>query len=252
MKKSVKLLLPFSALAGACFVFTVCKTHAFPLDYLGLSNVATLRFGFGWPSSPKSQTINLESDLQNTYTESSQNNTLFNTDLFFGYQRPFNSIVTWQLGVDWGLSDTLNRNGQVWQDADPSMNNFLYHYAIDHSSLGVRGVLLFGSTYSKLKFYMDGMVGAAFNSAYSFTMSPTLSEAVTPPAFVDNTTTDFTYAIGLGVQQLLNKHYSVGIGYQYADWGKAELGAAPGQALNQGITQTIHNNSVLMNLSYTN
>jgi hypothetical protein len=45
------------------------------------------------------------------------------------------------------------------------------------------------------------------------------------------------------VSTLINAHWRAGIGYEFADWGKNQLGAAPGQALGNGI---------LLNHFYTN
>jgi len=70
-----------------------------------------------------------------------------------------------------------------------------------------------------------------FNHAYSFNNTPTIFEALPNANFSSNTETAFTYTLGAGVQRVINQHWQVGIGYEFADWGKSKLSRAPVQTL---------------------
>ncbi|HHS9463875.1 TPA: outer membrane protein, partial [Legionella anisa] len=76
-------------------------------------------------------------------------------------------------------------------------------------------------------------------------------EALPNPDFADHTKTAFTYTLGAGVQKALNDHWQIGAGYEFADWGKSELGRAFGQTMNSGLALNhLYTNGVLFNLTY--
>lgn len=83
----------------------------------------------------------------------------------------------------------------------------------------------------------------AFNQANQYSSSPKIFEVLPEPPFVSQTIAAFTYTLGVGLQRELNKHWSIGIGYEFADWGKTAL--AP--------TRTeLSNDSLSLNHIYTN
>ncbi len=78
-----------------------------------------------------------------------------------------------------------------------------------------------------------------------------LFEALPNSNFTNHTKTAFTYTLGAGVQKALNDHWQAGVGYEFADWGKSELGRALGQTMNSGLTLNhLYTNAVLLNLTY--
>jgi opacity protein-like surface antigen len=71
------------------------------------------------------------------------------------------------------------------------------------------------------------------------------------PNFVSNTTTTFTYTLGVGLERHLNQHWQAGIGYEFADWGNSQLIRASGQTLNNGLSFShLYTNGLLFNLTY--
>ncbi len=71
------------------------------------------------------------------------------------------------------------------------------------------------------------------------------------PNFVPQTTTSFTYTLDAGVQITLSNHWQVGGGYQFADWGKSQLGRAVGQTeMNRLTLNHLYTNGLLLNLTY--
>lgn len=74
------------------------------------------------------------------------------------------------------------------------------------------------------------------------------------PNFASNTTTAFTYTVGVdvGVEKRLDQHWQAGIGYEFADSGRSELDRASGQTLNNGLSLShLYTNGFLLNLTYS-
>lgn len=99
--------------------------------------------------------------------------------------------------------------------------------------------------------WVSGSIGVGFNNAHGFHSTPTLFEALPIPDFAAHTQTALTYTLGAGVQKALNPHWQVGVGYEFADWGKSQLGRAAGQTQNSGLTLNhFYTNGALFNLTY--
>ncbi|MGL6035737.1 MAG: porin family protein, partial [Legionella sp.] len=59
------------------------------------------------------------------------------------------------------------------------------------------------------------------------------------------------YTVGAGLQKSLNDNWQVGVGYEFADWGKSQLASAPEQTLNSGLgLNHLYTNGVLLNVTY--
>lgn len=115
--------------------------------------------------------------------------------------------------------------GVIWDDAAPQFDNHHYAYKVFHSRVAVKGKLL-KDCGSWLIPWVSGSIGVGFNSAYDFSNTPLIFEALPNANFSDQTHTSFAYTLGTGVQKSLNVHWQVGVGYEFADWGKSELGRA--------------------------
>lgn len=82
---------------------------------------------------------------------------------------------------------------------------------------------------------MSGSLDVGFNRAHDFTNTPLIFEALPNPDFAAHTKTAFTYTLSAGLQKSINEHWQLGGGYEFADWGKSELGRALGQIMNSGL-----------------
>lgn len=90
-----------------------------------------------------------------------------------------------------------------------------------------------------------------FNQAHGFTNTPLNFHAVVNPNFEPRTEVALTYTLGVGMQKPLNKNWQVGIGYEFSDWGKSQLGRANGQTLNSGLKLAhLYTHGLLFNLTY--
>ena len=99
--------------------------------------------------------------------------------------------------------------------------------------------------------WISASAGVGFNHAYDYTNTPLIFEAVANPDFNDHIQTSFTYTLCAGLQKALNPHWQLGVGYEFADWGKSELGRTSGQAMNSGLVLNhLYTNGILFNLTY--
>jgi opacity protein-like surface antigen len=214
-----------------------------------------LSTGPNWATGNKTQTITLQPDVEKTYTGGSSNKAFPNIELFVGYQKPLTAQfmgqpLLSQLGLSVVGAGSAKLNGDIWEDADPNFDNFDYDYKVNHTRIAVKGRLISNSSFV-LQPYISGSLGVGFNRATDFKITPKISEEVAPPAFASNTTTTFTYTLGIGVQKSLTNDLQLAVGYEFADWGNVGLSPAPGQTTNKGLTLNhLYVNSLQLSLFY--
>lgn len=211
--------------------------------------VASFSLGPVWHRDHDSQTFYLAPEIEKTYKASNSSQALAYGEIFLGMQR---SINQWQgqLGLAFANTSDAGFAGQIWDDASPQFNNYSYHYDVTHTHVAVKGKLLADRGFIVIP-WISASLGVGFNRAHDFTNAPLIFEAIPNPNFSDHTETAFTYTLGAGVQKALTAHWQVGIGYEFADWGKSHLGRASGQTLNDGLAlDHVYTNGVLANLTY--
>lgn len=212
--------------------------------------VMSLSLGPAWSSAGETQTITLRPNIQKTYDASSSTSTLVSGELFLGLQKQLTDTFYSQLGLTFSASSNATFNGDIWEDADPSFNNYTYQYKVNHAHVGIKGLLLADVTYIGRP-YISASIGIGQNNAHDFSITPKLYQEIPAPAFQSNTTRAFTYTLGIGVQRALDKHWQMGCGYQFAAWGDSQLGKASGQTLGNGLyLNNIYTNSIQLNLTY--
>jgi opacity protein-like surface antigen len=226
---------------GAASLFT---TNAFA------GFVATFSAGPVWEDAGETQTFYLNPDVEKTYEASSDTNVLGDGELFVGYQHGLTSMLQGQLGLALAATTSASLSGNIWDDADPAFNNYEYNYQIQHSHLAAKGKLLIDPGYWVVP-WIGVSMGVAFNHAYDFDNTPLIFEAIPMPNFSSNTQTSFTYTISVGVQRMLDQHWQLGVGYEFADWGKSQLGRASGQTEGSGLTlDHFYTNGIMFNITY--
>lgn len=214
------------------------------------TKVVTASLGFGWNNAGETQTLFVQPDVEKTYLAADPGGSIFQGELFAGVQRTFKPHLLGQVGIAIAGATGAGMNGDIWEDANPELANYVYKYRINHSHVAIEGKLLADMDFVLMP-YVNASAGVGFNKAYNFTISSKLEEEVPAPDFQSNTTTAFTYTLGAGVQKTLNKHWQAGLGYQFADWGRSRLSPASEQTLNTGLAQAhTYVNSILFNLSY--
>ena len=149
-----------------------------------------------------------------------------------------------------GATSNAKLSGNIWDDADSTFNNYSYSYQIQHTHVAIKGKLLADQGYWVIP-WVSASLGVGFNDAHGFQNTPLISQAVTIPNFASNTQTSFTYTLGAGVQKILNRHWQIGAGYEFSDWGQSTLNRASGQTLNSGLNSNhLYTNGLLFNLTY--
>lgn len=213
--------------------------------------VGSLSVGPTWNSSGRKQTIFLAPEIEKTYTAKQPINTVTDGELFIGLQKSlYCHQFQGQLGFAFATTDDTSLNGNIWDDANPAFNNYTYHYQIQHAHIALKGKLLADMGYWVIP-WVSASVGVGFNRAHAFNNTPTIFEAVANANFTSHTQTTFTYTLAIGAQKQINCHWQVGAGYEFADWGKSNLGRARGQTLGNGLTLNhLYSNGVLFNVTY--
>ena len=211
--------------------------------------VVSLSVGPGWVKAGQTQTIQLTSDTQKTYFAHKSSQALVNGALFFGLQKPISCSIQSQIGIDFGITGNANLSGDIWDDADPAFDNYTYQYQVRHRHIAIKGKLIDQSF--DVHPWISAAAGVGFNYSHSFINTPKIFEAVAMPNFSSKMVSAFTYSVGIGLQRTLSKHLQVGIGYEFADWGKSNLGSSEGQTTGQSLSlphQYIQ--SLLLNVTY--
>lgn len=220
------------------------------VSLLKSSFVMSLSLGPSWETAGQAQTLNLTPDVIKTYTANRPSNTFPSGELFLGLKNALPKQLESQIGLALVATGNATLSGDIWDDADPTFNNYIYQYKVSHTALALKGKLLSHCDLPIIP-WISASLGMGFNRAYGFNNTPTISEAVQTPNFKSHTTTVFIYTIGIGIQRQLNTHWQMGAGYEFSDWGKHELDSMSGQSSNQRLSLShLYTNSILFNLTY--
>jgi len=245
-KNPVVLLLSASLLTGSALAGTMGPVTQ-PSDWTW---VGTLSAGPVWESGGKTQTFYLAPDIEKTYAANQSTNTLFDGEVFVGLQKGLSQTLQGQLGLAVAATSNANLSGMIWDDADPQFANYIYNYKLQHTHVAVKGKLLADAGYWFIP-WVSGSMGVGFNNAHAFHNTPLIFEALPNPNFASHAETAFSYTVGAGLQKALNTHWQVGVGYEFADWGRSSLGRSAGQTLHSGLSLNhFYTNGVLFNLTY--
>ena len=137
------------------------------------------------------------------------------------------SSSSWGLiaGLGYYQPNVLSTEGTLTQGADPASDNaYRYRYQTQSQQLLAEGKLYWVAKETIRPFLMVG-IGAARNktSHYQTNVPPFLEFT---PAFSKHTQTNFTYAVGPGIDISLLKSFRVGVSYRFTDLGAANTGSA--------------------------
>jgi opacity protein-like surface antigen len=215
------------------------------------SSVATLSLGPVWEETGNTQTFYLTPNIEKTYSANHASHALVDGEIFLGIQKPIREKLDCQIGLAVAITSNASLSGSIWDDAQAKFNNYTYNYQVWHTHVAIKGKLLADRSYVVTP-WVSGSVGVGFNQAHHFSNTPTISEAVVMSNFASNTTTAFTYTLGVGIERHLNQHWQAGAGYEFADWGKSQLNRASGQTLNRGLSLShLYTNGLLFSLTYS-
>jgi opacity protein-like surface antigen len=213
--------------------------------------VMTVGLGPVWENAGATQTFYVQPNIEKTYAANRPTNTLFNGEFFIGLHRTLREHWLGELGLAVAATSRASLTGTIWDDADQEFDNYTYTYHVQDTRLAVKGKLIRETSFHALQAYLSASFGVGFNQAGGYSSTPLIFQAIPAPNFSSNTTTTFAYTLGAGVQRAFNDHWQGGIGYEFADWGKSQLGRAPGQTLGTGLTLNhLYTNGLMIQLSY--
>ena len=199
--------------------------------------------GIAYQDSGQTQTILLDNgaSLSNQYVANNDYTNSLVTQLFIGDDIAKRDNVTWRSGVSFSYTDNLAQNGTVNQFALPQFNNLSYRYNVQAFSVlaKLQALLTKNQTWQP---YVDAGVGYANTRTYDYQESPLITGAVPMEPFAGKGENNFAYSVGAGLMVNITKVFSIGLGYEFADMGGANLGVSPAQ----DTTQTINLNHIYL------
>ncbi|KTD68391.1 outer membrane protein [Legionella steelei] len=219
-------LCVFSAFALAA------TEHAMPLDSHYLLD---LSFGPAWISGSKQnpQTFKRHTDLEITFLHNkSSNSPVFNGEQFLGVQKAVTSNLMGQVGLVAAETSTIALNGSIWNGINSNFHNFNYKFRLSHIDVGVKGKLIYDSTFA-MNPYVSAGIGMNFNQALGLGISSLDNNEVYNPFVENQSSNSFMYQVGAGLHEALNTHWLLSVGYQFKYIGQTHLNI-DGDQLNSG------------------
>lgn len=209
------------------------------------------------------QTFYVQPDIQSAYASYKNVRGAISTELFLGLQQLgllaisnlYNERFFNQLGLAVTVSSNVRISGQLWQDANPIFNDYMYFYKI-HTVRVAFKAKTFANITPFLQAYVGGSAGTGFNRSFACTFqfaqtSMSSVGIVVPPGFSAQTKSSFSYTANTGIQVPLSEHWQTGVGYEFADWGASALGRANGQTVNSGLhLNHLYTHQLQLTLSY--
>lgn len=223
------------------------------LNSLMSSSIFSLSSGPVWARAGENQVIKYPLEFDKNYVANKETKTIADTELFFGLSRFMGKRFEGQLGAAVATTSYTRLSGVIWDFNDADFDNYKYSYKLRHSHLALKGKLLTESWYS-VKPWISGSFGLGLNQSTHYTEQATIPEALVLANgnFPQNMTTAFTYTLGAGLQRTISENFQLGLGYEFADWGKSELKRAAAQnGVGKGLNLNhLYTNGLLLSLTW--
>ncbi len=195
----------------------------------------------------------LTPEIEKSYVARKATHGLASGEFFLGMQKELPFLPSqWlgQIGLAIATTSNAKLEGNVWDDADPQFDNYRYQYSLHSTRVALKGLLLLDKGYWVTP-WVSASLGVGFNRAHGYNNTPLIFQAVADSNFTDHTKTSFTNTLGAGIQKPINLHWQIGMGYEFADWGKSALGRSSGQTMNTGLAlEHLYTHGVSFNLTY--
>jgi opacity protein-like surface antigen len=169
-----------------------------------------------------------------------------------GTEIPFHKTWQMQLGFSYYAPDAvyLDKDTIVPHAHAANINPFDYTHRIHSQQFLVEGKLQ-NAAHTKIQPYLAFGLGAARNKSYpATTLMPAFLAAT---EFPQNTTTSMSYMFGAGIDADLDKHWRIGIGYRFSDYGQVSIEdsiTAQKPAYESFPKTPFHMQTVLVQLTY--
>lgn len=197
--------------------------------------VITLSPGIAYENNAQTQSLLLQTfpqNLTNQYVANNDWKHSFFAQLFLGKTYYKKEKLNLDLGATIGFVNDIEVNGVVNQFGLSNFDNLAYEYTINSLSAMGTAKLLYLLT-DHIQPYINGSLGFSNNAASFYQETPRILGAVPMLPFDDHSTNSFAYSAGAGLMYYANEQFSVGLGYQFSDLGKASLSVSASQQTSQ-------------------
>jgi opacity protein-like surface antigen len=197
-------------------------------SYSQITPLATLSLGGSYVAKQQRQAITFISPFEDTYLGRLSQTQLVG-GLFLGIRTPITQNVEGQIGISYYRTDSFVTSGTIYQFSSPDFANLGYRYNTQFQRIYFEGKLL--TTWKKqLHPFINAAVGQAQNKSFDYYEFPLVSHAVpgaTP--FANQSSSAFSYMLGLGLEKELRPHIRLGGSYRFVDFNDAHLSLSPDQ-----------------------
>lgn len=220
----------------------------------GMVPVIAARIGIDSAQIGSDQNIDFGGDPDDRFKYTGNDSTQFLWGLFAGVEIPLsaNGKCLWQTGAAYYRPSKFTAEGENYIQGDPSKNDRSFEYNVQNQRLMWENKFFLGlNKYFSL--YALGAIGWSQNKAqdyHSYSNDPLVPAG---SQFGDNTENSFSYSFGAGVEMYLAEQIRVGVGYQFTDLGKVQLGHSDIPIPDQSDTLKSSNtptNEVVFGLTY--
>lgn len=170
----------------------------------------------------------------------------------------FNPSLFLQAGIEYTYFGNNHLHGSNTVGIEPNTST-LYHYGYTLQSQQLLAVAkILTTTHQFFHPYLSAGLGVAFNHAGEFGAHTYDTGSVNlTPTFNGRSNTEFSYALGAGVDATISEHVRLGLGYRLSDLGKTSLGNGRVIINNYSfptaftlVTQRMYANQIVAQLSY--
>ncbi len=180
------------------------------------------------------------------YIYNSPTKTIATGEIFFGLRRIAFPGATAEAGIGLAGATDAKISGSVTVNDVPGFGE--YNYSVEHMRVDLKAKLI--ANCYRLQPYISGSIGPSWNNSHDFRATSINSAVYTAPWFATRTNIAFAYTLGVGVQAVLNPHWQVGVGYEFADWGKSGLGLDNYTNIVGPNLVHLYTNELLFSISY--
>ncbi|MDR3476902.1 MAG: outer membrane beta-barrel protein [Gammaproteobacteria bacterium] len=146
-------------------------------------------------------------------------------DIFLGAEWVMHPRWALQLGINYNQTSAFNVKGTLTQGASvASQSQFTYQYKIEARQILLEGKLLYHCQDQFHPYLLLGL-GGSINTGYGFitNIPPTLTFT---RQYNNATKHSFSYRLGIGADFDMTPNIRLGLGYNFANFGKVNLGSA--------------------------
>lgn len=197
----------------------------------GIQSILSVQGGYSANNLGSSSKIYVNA-LADTFTYYNKNNSTSTGFIggFIGAEVPFSWLphpgMRLQTGVEYNYFGSAHIAGVNTVGLEPALAT-VYQYNYQVQTQQVLGIIkLLATTYERFYPYGEVGLGAAFNKANRYRATTTDAGVINlTPYFIDQTNSQFSYSLGVGVDMQMMEKIRVGLGYRYSNFGTPSLGA---------------------------